>query len=162
MELNEINKFLKSSVGTCFSNKKFIFWIDYQYLIIEPVLLIPIKEYIIDTHNFNIQYPLSIKGICLNFINSSAQFWINCDKLIFPLKVRKWKLNDRIYPINMNGSKKISKYLRDEKISQYFKTKIYVLVDNLNRVVLVIGMKIDHRFRVLSTTKKILNIWINF
>lgn len=157
---NEIKKFLQSSVGTYLSNKKFIFWIDYKYLIIEPVVLNDYKEHLITTCNFNIQNPLQIKGICLTFIDLSAQFWINYDKLIFPLKIRKWNIHDRIYPIYMNGSKKISKYLRDEKISQYFKNKTYLLVDNLNRIVLVLGMRVDHRFRVLKSTKKILNIWM--
>lgn len=157
---NEINKFIRSSVGTCLSNKKFIFWIDYQYLIIEPVILISFQEFLVTTNNFNFEYPLLLKGQCLTFRDPSAQFWINFDKLIFPLKIRKWKLSDFFYPINMIGSKKISKYLRDQKISQYFKNKTYVLVDNLDRIVLVLGMRLDDRFKVLKTTKKILNIWI--
>lgn len=61
----------------------------------------------------------------------------------------------------MNGSKKISKYLRDKKISQYFRNKTYVLSDNLNRIVLIFGLTIDRRFKVIKNTKTILNIWMN-
>lgn len=160
ISLNEIQKFIQSSVGTSFSNNQFTFWIDYKYLIIEANQLINFNEFIFSTCNFSLKNPLNIKGKCLKHLDSSAQCCLDAEKIQFPLKIRKWNLKDRIM-INTNTLKKVSKYLKDEKISRYFKNQTYVLVDDLNRILWVIGKKGDCRFKISKKTKKFLNIWIN-
>jgi tRNA(Ile)-lysidine synthase len=57
----------------------------------------------------------------------------------------------------MKGTKKVSDFLSDEKISSYKKKENLVLT-NSGKIVWVIGLRIDDRFKVTSKTKKILKL----
>ena len=83
--------------------------------------------------------------------------FIDKDKLIFPLKLRKWQTEDVFYPFGMKGKKRVSKYLKDEKLSLFEKENSWVLTSN-NTIVWVVGKRADERFRVEKNTKTILKI----
>ena len=86
--------------------------------------------------------------------------YIDKDKLSFPLELRLWKQGDFFYPSGMTGKKKISKYLKDEKLSLVEKEKTWVLTSEDN-ILWVIGKRADNRFRVTDKTKDILKIKFN-
>ncbi len=79
------------------------------------------------------------------------------EKLKFPLTFRKWKEGDYFYPFGMKGKKKLSKYLKDEKLSLIEKEHIWVLFSR-NDIVWVVGKRADDRFKVTENTSKILKI----
>ncbi len=85
------------------------------------------------------------------------EIYIDKAKLVFPLEMRIWKEGDYFHPLGMNGKKKISKYLKDEKLSLVEKENTWLLTSN-NEVVWVIGKRADNRFRVTETTTNILKI----
>ena len=70
---------------------------------------------------------------------------LNSESLAFPLLVRKWEKGDYFYPQGMKGSKKLSKYLKDEKLSVPEKENIWLLCSQ-NKVAWVIGHRVDERF----------------
>lgn len=107
------------------------------------------------------------KDLCLKFDKSNFQFLksgskasISVDKnlLKFPLVVRKWEKGDYFYPDGMKGKKKLSKYFKDEKMSILEKEKIWLLCTEENKIVWVIGKRLDDRFRVTDKTIEILKI----
>ena len=57
----------------------------------------------------------------------------------------------------MNGKKKLSKYLKDEKLSLIEKENIWLLTSGDN-IVWVIGKRADNRYKVTEQTKQILKI----
>ena len=71
--------------------------------------------------------------------------WIDRDLVTFPLIVRKWQKGDYFYPKGMKGSKKLSKYFKDEKLSIPEKENIWLLCSQ-NKVAWVIGHRMDERF----------------
>lgn len=77
--------------------------------------------------------------------------------LVFPLKIRRWKDGDVFYPSGMTGKKKLSKYFKDEKLSIVDKENIWLLTSN-DKIVWVIGMRADERFKVTESTSHILQI----
>ncbi len=81
------------------------------------------------------------------------------DKLKFPLTVRKWKNGDYFYPLGMQGKKKLSKFFKDEKMSILQKEKIWLLCSE-NKIVWVIGKRLDDRYKIKDTTTNILKIEI--
>ncbi len=85
------------------------------------------------------------------------EIYIDKAKLVFPLEMRIWKEGDYFHPLGMNGKKKISKYLKDEKLSLVEKENTWLLTSN-NEVVWVVGKRADNRFRVTETTTNILKI----
>lgn len=75
-------------------------------------------------------------------------------KLKFPLVCRTWQKGDAFQPIGMKGKKKLSDFLTDQKLSVIEKENTFVLLSG-NDIVWVVGHRIDERYRVIDTTKKI-------
>ena len=85
--------------------------------------------------------------------------FIDKKMLKFPLNVRTWQKGDYFYPLGMRGKKKLSKFFKDEKLSLFEKEKIKVLLSE-NKIVWVLGKRLDNRFKVGTNTKEILKITI--
>ena len=90
--------------------------------------------------------------------NKSVEF-ISGDELRNVFEIRKWKEGDKFQPIGMKGTKKISDFLSDEKISPIRK-KEHLVLTNSGKIVWVIGLRIDERFKVTPVSKKILKLII--
>lgn len=76
-------------------------------------------------------------------------------KISFPLIMRKWRPGDFFYPFGMNQKKKLSDYFIDRKFSRLEKEKVRIL-ESGDKIVWIIGEKIDNRFRITKSTKKAL------
>jgi tRNA(Ile)-lysidine synthase len=91
--------------------------------------------------------------------NKSVEF-ISADLLSNVFEIRRWKDGDKFQPIGMKGTKKISDFLSDEKISS-IKKKEHLVLTNSGKIIWVIGLRIDERFKVTSETKKILKLTLS-
>ena len=103
---------------------------------------------------------LRVEKIHLEKIKHSSKKsmeYISADKIRGVFQLRKWKEGDRFYPLGMNGSKKISDFLIDEKISSVKKKEQLVLL-NAGKIVWVVGLRIDDRFKLTPNTKKVIKL----
>ena len=96
----------------------------------------------------------------VKFINDKSFEFISGDKLKNIFKIRNWKAGDKFQPIGLKGTKKISDFLSDEKVSSKSKKGNLVLT-NSGKIVWVVGLRIDERFKVTRTTRKILKLTLN-
>ena len=85
---------------------------------------------------------------------------LDCDKLTFPLQLRKWQAGDRFHPLGMKGSKLLSDFFVDQKMTTRQKEECQVLTTARDEVVWVVGRRIDDRFKVTDKTKTILKVQI--
>lgn len=121
-----------------------------------------------NTSNFEIplnldeilQKPLYLKVSKSEVRDLAAQETLDSAQIKFPLRLRKKKTGDVFYPLGLNGSKKLSKYFKDEKFSKPEKENTWLLVDAEDRILYVMGKRIDDRFKVTEHTHKYLNIYL--
>ncbi len=79
------------------------------------------------------------------------------DKLSWPLVLRRWREGDSFQPFGMEGHKKVSDFLVDAKVSLPDKGRQFVLTSN-DRIVWLVGRRLDERFRVDSSTENVLRL----
>ncbi|RYG33713.1 MAG: tRNA(Ile)-lysidine synthetase, partial [Chitinophagaceae bacterium] len=116
--------------------------------------------YSIESPEIAITFPvkLDFKKVESASQNSNTTIFVNADALSFPLEVRTWQQGDTFSPIGMDGkSKKLSKFLKDEKVALHDKLHVWVLVSQ-GDIVWVIGRRMDDRFKIQPTTTNILRI----
>ena len=82
---------------------------------------------------------------------------LDTGKLTFPLIVRKWQAGEYFQPLGMSGFKKISDFFVDEKLSIPEKEQTWIIYSS-NKVVWIIGQRLDNRFRVTPDTREVLVI----
>lgn len=80
---------------------------------------------------------------------------LDADKLSGAIILRKWQIGDVFIPFGMKGKKKISDYLTDRKFSIQQKEQQWVLCCE-DKIVWVVGERIDNRFKVDENTKRII------
>lgn len=90
---------------------------------------------------------------------ASTAIYLDKDKLHYPLYLRKRKKGDWFVPFGMKGKKKLSKFLKDEKIDQFSKEEVWLLCSK-DEIVWVVGYRADNRFKVEKSTQKILRVKI--
>ena len=134
---------------------------DREQLILSPILWDEERQiYFIEKDVKEVNIPLNLafsKADDLSGASNSIIF-VNQDKLVYPLVLKKWNEGDSFQPFGMNGkSKKLSKLFKDEKLSLLEKETCWVLWSE-NQIVWVIGIRQDERFRIDSSTKNILKI----
>ncbi|MBT8376712.1 MAG: tRNA lysidine(34) synthetase TilS, partial [Bacteroidia bacterium] len=121
------------------------------------------KPVTINDLNKNINTPIG--KLCFEDLDkieatSKEIICVDKDKLKLPLMIRPWMYGDFFYPHGMTGKKKISKYLKDEKLSLIEKENVWVLTSQED-IVWIVGRRADDRFKVSEKTTNILKIHIS-
>lgn len=159
---NEISKIVKADKGKTFNSADFQLLVDR-----ENFVLIENSSNQISTDNSEeiiiAESLSSIKNreISLSqwIINEKETRWfIDEEKLIFPLKLRKKKTGDLIFPIGMIGKKTVSKFFKDEKIPILAQQKIWLLCNGNDEIMGILPLRQDRRFFANQDTKSAIQI----
>ena len=164
-QISQFIKIIKKNNNQKFYSKKYTLCNDrYSFFIVNS-----------DTKNkVNIQIKsigeISKEGIKLslskydkqNFIlnNNKSNAQLDYDKVLFPLTFRKYKKGEKFIPLGMKKHKKISSFLSDAKVSWYEKNNQFIIEDSNKKIIWVVGHQISDEYKVISSTKTILDFEI--
>ena len=84
--------------------------------------------------------------------------FIDYNKVKPPLKLRNRRRGDKFYPLKMKGLKKIKDFFIDNKIPKGCRDSIPILVDSEDKIIWIMGMRLDDRVKINSDTKKVLRV----
>jgi tRNA(Ile)-lysidine synthase len=155
---------LHNSSGTQFDSPTHNLVIDREQLVITPKDLRQFASYEISetatelkADNFRLRIKrVPAEGYKIPKGKNVAA--LDASLLQFPLKLRPWQEGDWFVPLGMNGKKKISDLLIDQKVPLNLKSKVMVL-SSAQSIAWVVGQRPDNRFKVSDKTEEVLEIW---
>ncbi len=83
--------------------------------------------------------------------------YLDADKVVYPLQLRRWEQGDWFVPFGMKGRKKLSDFFTDSKLNRKEKEEVWVLLSG-GQIVWIVGRRGDDRLRVTEATKRVLVI----
>ncbi|MDD4747568.1 MAG: tRNA lysidine(34) synthetase TilS [Salinivirgaceae bacterium] len=164
IQAGDMARILNAQVGTTIQSLKFQF--VRERLSVELVRAEEHDEFspiLISTLPFSTQSPIFISieqksyEKSMGFSKSNTEIWIDASKVQWPLTIRRWIPGDIFQPIGMRGSKKVSDFLTDIKITASAKQRQCLLTDTKG-VIWVVGQRMDRRFAITDTTQEVLII----
>lgn len=131
-----------------------------DWLLIHPIKSESQQILVIDSPDSHFDFKggklsVQLTGQFGNPDTAANQAWLDADTISFPLLVRPVKAGDYFYPLGVRKKKKVARFLTDLKRSRQEKEQQWV-VESAKKILWVIGMRIDDRFKMTSKTKKVL------
>ncbi len=152
---SETGKYIESGSHQIIKNRK--------WLIIAPIQSEEAQHILIEEKDKKIVFKAGQLQIekydveKIQLVTDSSIAMLDAADISFPLLLRKWKQGDYFYPLGMKKKKKINRFLTDQKLSLTQKENTWVLEMN-KKITWIMGMRIDDRFKVTPSTKKIVKI----
>lgn len=162
--LTEIQKICKAHSGKILQNNSHTILKNRNELIVfqqresdSGVFFIKDKEDVLHLPIF-----MNILKIENNEINTDKHtIFVNSELLKWPLVLRKKKATDVFQPFGMNGMKKVSKFFKDEKLSQIEKDQVWILQNGDGKIIWIVGLRADDRFKITNNIQQNYKITLN-
>jgi tRNA(Ile)-lysidine synthase len=81
----------------------------------------------------------------------------DADRVGQDLHVRRWEPGDRFIPLGMGGRKKLQDFFVDAKVPRDQRGSIPLVVSG-GQIAWVVGFRVDERFKVTDSTRRILRV----
>jgi len=163
--LIDIKNILSSQSGKFVVSKTHRLVKDRGYLILDKVSDLSFDPLYIDSKlsDLNVLYGSLNFNLTdsLGFSNSNSNVFVDEGCLIYPLRVDSYSSGMEFFPLGMKGKKSVSKFLKDEKISLNNKKRVIVLINGNDEIIWIINHRIDDRYKITESSKKILKISFN-
>ncbi|MGF7230315.1 tRNA lysidine(34) synthetase TilS [Arachidicoccus sp.] len=161
-QIPEIIKLLEATSGAHIDSGTHRIFKNRNHLVITPLAEALSQQVLINKEDKNIHFEdgriqFSFLEKNLSIDKDSGIAMLDADTVKFPLLLRKWKTGDYFYPLGMKKKKKLSRFFIDQKLSLSQKEHIWVLESD-KKIVWIVGLRIDDRFKILPSSKNILRI----
>ena len=169
-QIDEVIKLASAESGSFIQSPNAPFQIirHRHWFIIAPLNAEQAEHFVIEEQTKHIDFPggklqLNLAAYSENgeskIPGSNQVAMLDAKEIKFPILLRKWKAGDYFYPLGMKKKKKLARFFIDQKLSKTDKEKVWVLEMD-QKIIWVIGHRIDERFKLKPSTRKILNIAI--
>jgi tRNA(Ile)-lysidine synthase len=159
----DILKSLTATSGKRFFSEHFTLIKDRKQLLLHEKQTPSDVVFFIEKDDLEIHAPLHLKleHIAYNdrytIPDSPHSACFDCEKLDFPLTIRKPKIGDAFIPLGMKGRKKLSDFFIDQKFTQIEKENTWLLCSG-NDIIWIINHRISDTCKVTPGTQKVLVI----
>jgi tRNA(Ile)-lysidine synthase len=161
-QVPDVKKLLKAESGKFIENENFQVIRHRNWLIIAPktldtaIIAIGKDQQLIRYPSGILEFDTQLAGK-LKLEGDANLALLDIKNIEYPLVLRKWKTGDYFYPLGMTKKKKLSRFFIDQKLSRNIKENTWIL-ESGKRIIWVVGMRIDERFKITPSTKEILRI----
>ncbi len=149
-------KFILSDTHRILKNRKWLI-LSEKIKVCNEIIVLNEHDTEAEFDNNKLVISMAVLPDKLNSIDTIAL--LDGDEIKYPLLLRKWKQGDYFYPLGMRKKKKLSRFFIDKKLSINEKENVWVLESN-KKIVWVVGLRIDDRFKITSSTSKVLKLSI--
>ncbi len=156
--------FQSKSTGKHFFSEHFELLVDRDTLIVRKKVSSAKKQFPIYATDTLLDDPIKaaleiVSGNAIDptLIKNPNNGFFDYRKLTFPLTLRKWRQGDRFQPYGMKGSKLVSDFFTDMKLSLFEKEATWLL-ESEGVIVWVVGHRIAEPFKVTKNTEKVFSI----
>jgi tRNA(Ile)-lysidine synthase len=162
-QVNEVEKLLSSESGKYIASATHRILRNRKWLIISPLNTVDnVSNYVIEKDETSIFFAggrLDINTVAKpeSLVTTADTAFIDATHLKYPLLLRKWKQGDYFYPLGMDKKKKLSRFFIDIKLSLTEKENVWVLESD-KKIIWIVGLRIDDRFKITDQTKYILRL----
>lgn len=162
-QAGEVEKLLVAESGKYIVSKTHRVLRNRKWLIIAPLTTEEQSQILIDETSDLVtfgQQKIKLEKKSVDQIKTdgdSGKALIDTKHLVYPLILRKWKAGDYFYPLGMPRKKKLARFFIDQKLSLNDKENVWVIESN-KRIVWLVGMRIDDRFKITTSTKDVLQL----
>ncbi|MFL5808146.1 MAG: tRNA lysidine(34) synthetase TilS [Flavisolibacter sp.] len=161
-QVEEVLKLAEAESGKFIENEKYQFIRHRNWFIIADKQVsdrtIPIEK-----DEDKIHFPLGMLRMKrmakekFNLDKSASIAQLDAKGVEYPLTLRRWKQGDYFYPLGLGKKKKLARFFIDQKLPKNQKENVWVLESN-RKILWVVGMRIDDRFKITESTKDVLKI----
>ena len=162
--ISKVFESLQSDSGKQFYSKSHRIVKDRKNLFITTLEEKEDRIYYIEKDDIELFEPLDlnlekVSAEDFELVKSPQIACLDFNQLEFPLLIRKWQQGDYFQPLGMSGFKKVSDFFIDEKVPLHEKEKTWIMCSG-NKIVWIMGQRIDNRFKVTPRSKQVLKIEI--
>lgn len=161
---DEIEKICLSKAGKVLKNDDYTVLKDRNKLIVFKEKLISDDLFCINTKTdvLNLPFFMNISEVEKEEFNSDkCTIFVNSNLLKWPLVLRRRQTGDYFQPFGMSGVKKVSKFFKDEKLSKIQKDNTWILENGDGKVIWIVGLRADDRFKITSNNQQNYKITLN-
>jgi tRNA(Ile)-lysidine synthase len=166
-QIEQIAESLDATSGKIWKSKSHKLLIDREMIIVSNIAAVDShnrKMKVPETGNYfyteSLEFRFAVSNIESDFKPSKKAeiITLDADKVLFPITIRHIENADRFIPFGMKGSKLLSDFLTDNKLTLFDKQQQLVMVDAEDHIVWVVGLRTDHRVRITPEAKRCLRI----
>ena len=152
---------MATQTGKTFFSTTHVLYVDRGALVVapldQPASPMRIPEEGVYKYQEKVSFRFSFSD-SVKVLKSDDYVTIDKEKVEFPLTIRTVQSGDRFVPFGMSGSKLVSDYLTDRKVSLWAKRSQMVVTDARGQVLWLVGHRIANSFRITPTTRTVLKI----
>ncbi len=162
--IEEIKKIVESESGKILKNDNYTVLKDRNKLIVFKDKTKEQTVFSIGNKSDILHLPILINiSETENIENKSDKntIFVNPNLLKWPLVLRRKQTGDCFQPFGMNGMKKVSKFFKDEKLSKIQKEHTWILENGDGKIIWIVGLRADDRFKITSNNQLNYKITLN-